>query len=209
MRVLAIVTTAALAACGTDHMSGADGGGSDSADANVPSAPCWPGPLRTTKVSATLGTGREGFEDMPQELPLEYGTQDGYNLVAHVRASGIFPGSQGNHFDPVNPRTRIRAFFDESNVPLNYYSKCPFRNWYVPTANGEYELFEAVPIIFETCWRPMHLFGKRIRIELDVVDDTGAYATDVKIVTAVAPTTFYPMEGPSEGCLHRPEIVEH
>lgn len=145
---------------------------------------------------------------MPQELPLEYGTQDGYNLVAHVRMSGLAPGNPANLFDPVNPRTRIRAFFDESNVALNEYAYCPFRNAYVPSATGDYELIGAVPIIFETCWRSQNLFGQRIRIELEVVDDTGTYATDVKIVTAVAPTTFYPMEGPSEGCIHRPEILE-
>lgn len=207
MRVLTIVTAVALVACGDDHANMIDAG-ADAVDADVPPVPCWPGPMRTVKGTATLGTGREGFETMPEELPLEYGTQDGYNLVAHVRMSGLSPGDPKNLFDPANPRTRIRAFFEENNLPLTRASFCPFRNGYVPAAGDNYELVDAAPVIFDTCWRPIHLFGKRIRIELEVVDDTGAYATDVKIVTAVAPTTFYPMEAPTQGCPYEPAIPE-
>ncbi len=202
MRVLAIITAAALAGvmgagCGEDPAGTPDG----MPEPDGPPGPCWPDqPPPPQGGTAVLGTGRDGFEPMPDELPLEYGAQDGFMLITNVRMSGFVPGNPQDVLDPKNPRTRVRAYFDDTNEPLNYYITCPFRTAYVPDG-AEYRLIEAVPIVFETCWRSVHLFDRKVRIELEVLDGTGAYATDVKVVTAVRPTGFY-VEDTGPGCIH-------
>ncbi len=199
MRVIAIVTAAALMGCGEDPASGTDGG--VDAPPDGPPGPCWPELTRTPQGSVTLGTGRDGFETMPDTLPLEYGAQDGFMLVANARMTGFAPGNPQDILDPGNPRTRVRAFFDETNVPLNYYAVCPFRSAYV-ASGSDYQLLEAAPIIFETCWRSEHLFGKKIRVELELMDANGGYATDVKVVTAAPPMGPHPIDQGSPGCIH-------
>ena len=93
------------------------------------------------------------------------------------------------------------AFFDDTNIPLNYDAKCPFRYPYVPTGSGQYMLQESAAVIFELCWRSAHLFDKRIRVELEIMDDEGGYTTDAKVVTARAPLGPHSVDdGP--GCIH-------
>jgi hypothetical protein len=205
-----IVILAAIApvGCGDDPAGGTvDAGTGADADASVdarmdPPSACWPAEPRTPQGSAALGTGRDRFEPMPANLPLEYGAQDGFMLIANVRMTGFATGNPQDVLDPANPRTKIRAFFHETNVPLNYYAgSCAFRTAYVPTGNGDYELVEEAPVIFETCWRSEHLFGKKIRVELELMDGTG-YTSDVKIVTAAPPIGYYPVDQGTPGCIH-------
>jgi hypothetical protein len=201
MRVIAIITAAALtAATGTGCGEGPAGNPDGTPEPDGPPGPCWTEATRTPQGSALLGTGRDGFEPMPDTPPLEYGAQDGFMLVTNVRMSGFEPGNPKDILDPKNPRTRVRAFFDDTNVPLNYYANCPFRTAYVENG-ADYRLIEATPVIFETCWRSEHLFGKKIRVELEITDDSGGYATDVKVVTAAPPTGPY-VEDTGPGCIH-------
>jgi hypothetical protein len=154
--------------------------------------------------AAILGTGIDAFEPMPDMLPLEYGPQGGFDLVANVRMSGFAPGNPQNILDPGNPRSRIRAFFADTNVPLNYFATCPFRTGYVPSGDRDYDyqLAQGAGIVFEICWRSDRLIGQRIRIELELMDDCGGYTTDTKIVTAAPPTVPYPVEHDTPGCIH-------
>ena len=196
---------AALVACGDDHTAATDAGtdgAADAADGSMMPAPCWPDTLVVPKGSVTLGTGLLGFEPMPDVLPLEYGPQGGFDLPVNVRMFGFDPGDPHDIFAPSNPRTRVRAFFADTDVPLNYYAKCPFRYAYVPSAGGGYEFDGGLGVIFETCWTSYHVIGKRIRIEVEVKDSSGGYARDEKIVTAAAPDGFFPVEPPSPGCVH-------
>lgn len=175
----------------------------DEIDATMTTGPCWPDDGQAQKGWATLGTGRDDFEAMPAMLPIEYGLQDGFDFIAHVKMNGLVPGNPTNVFDPNNPRTRIRAYFTETNLPLNYYAKCPYRMAYVPTSDGNYQLPTGVGIIFETCWRAQHLIGKQVRIELEVVDRDGAYSRDSVTVTLAEPSGFYPKNEPvMPGCVH-------
>jgi hypothetical protein len=193
----ALVAPTAIAGCG---------GGGDAAICTLRADPlqCWPDPAHTPQGAVTLGTGRAAFETMPDTLTLEYGPQGGYNLVANARMSGFDPGNLEMLIDPGNPRTRIRAFFAESNIPLNFSAICPFRQAYKPSDSGDYdyEFPEGVPVIFETCWRSNHLIGARVRIELELMDDCGGYVADVKTVTFAPPTSFYPIENDAPGCMH-------
>lgn len=173
-------------------------------DADVdapPAGPCWPDLVHTPKGSVTVGTGRDGFQDMPEDLPLEYGIQDGFMLIANARMTGFEPGNAQDPYDPANLRTRIHAYFDDTNVPLNFFAYCPHRYPYVPSGNGDFVLYESIAVIFETCWRSAHLFDKRIRVEMELMDNDGGFATDVKVVTARAPLGPHAVDdGP--GCMH-------
>ena len=200
MRIAARVALIAIAGCG---------GGAASPDAAICTLradplQCWPDPAHKPQGSVTLGTGRAAFEAMPDTLTLEYGPQGGFDLVANVRMSGFDPGNLDVLLDPGNPRTRIRAYFADSNIPLNFFAVCPFRQAYRPSQSGDYdyEFPEGVPVIFETCWRANHLIGARVRIELELMDDCGGYVSDVKTVTLVAPTEPYPIEDDAPGCMH-------
>jgi hypothetical protein len=192
-----IATVAAMVA-----MAGALAGCASEASPPDASGPCWPATVGPAKGTATLGTGRAAFEDMPDMLPLEYGVQAGFDLVANVRMSGLDPGDPASILAPTNPRTRIRAFFADTNVPLNYEANCPFRTAYVPSGTGDYQLTMGVAVIFETCWRSDRLIGQRIRVDLELEDDTGGYTADSKTVTAAAPSSGYPIEQGSPGCMH-------
>src|SRR5678816_2964421 len=200
MRTLALIATVVLASCGED--------------APAPQCPpvydpemCWPDLVTFPQGTATLGTGRAAFEPMPDELPLEYGPQGGFNLVANVRMTGFYPGNPHNILDPYNPRTRIRAFFDDTNVPLDFSARCGRRTAYVPSSAGGYEYPAGVGVIFDVCWRSDHLIGKRIRVELEIMDDCGGHAKDVKVVTAVPPTNgMYPIEQGTPGCMHAVDL---
>jgi len=201
MRVVAPIAIA-IAGCG--------GGSPPNVDAplictaRADPAQCWPNPAHIQQGSVTLGTGRAAFEVMPDVLPLEYGTQNGYDVAANVRMTGFDPGNLENLLDAGNPRTRILAFFADTNVPLAYGAGCPFRSAYARSAAGDYdyEFPAGVPVVFEPCWRSDHLIGKQIRIELEVMDDCGHYASDVKIVTLAPPMGPYPMEHDTPGCMH-------
>lgn len=197
MKRIAIVTAAALIGCGDDPPAT-----QPDAAVDAPAGPCWPEGPRTPRGTALLGTGRNGFEPMPDTLPLEYGTQDGFMLIANVRMSGFAPGNAKDVLDPANPRTRIHAYFADTNVPLNYYASCPFRTPYEESGAGDYQLVAAVPIVFETCWRSEHLFGKRIRIDLELLDGSGGYTTDVKTVMAAPPLGVHPIDMGTPGCVH-------
>lgn len=165
-------------------------------------ASCWPDDGTTQVGWATLGTGRNGFEAMPTMLPIEYGTQDGFDLVANVKMDGLLPGNPDDYSDTCNSRTRIRAYFADTNVPLNYSATCPYHLGYRPSADGHYELAEGIGIVFETCWRAQHLIGKQVRIDLQLVDHDDNFATSSVTVTLAAPTGFYPIEPPMPGCSH-------
>lgn len=167
---------------------------------------CWPDVTRVPHGSVSLGTGRDAFEPMPDVLPLEYGPQNGYDFMVNVRMTGFDPGNPDEILDPSNPRTRIRAFFADTNVPLAFSANCPTRTAYARSSTGDYEL-GGTAVVFETCWRSDRLFGKQIRIELELLDDCGHYASDTKTVTAAPPTNgMYPIDQGTPGCMHAADL---
>jgi hypothetical protein len=178
-----------------------DPSGDSSGDASMSSS-CWP---EVTKQiphgSLTLGMGRGGFQPMPEIAPLEWGVQDGFMFVLSARMTGFRPGHPTDFTYEGNPFTRIRAYFDDTNVPLNRYTTCAFRNPYTATVDGDYVMNEEAPVMFETCWRIDRLVGQRIRIEGEILDTSGNYAAETHVVTAAAPLNpNYPMESSSAPC---------
>lgn len=193
---LALVLVA-MAACG--------GGSGDPDPVFVVDAPaweCWPPGPPMPEGTATLGRDRGGFVDLPEQMPLGYGPQGGFMVITHVRTTGLGPpGDVDNYYDPSNPFTRIRAFFDDTNIPVNRFTgECGVRTAYQDDGQGATILSAPVWVIFETCWLSEHLLGKRLRIELEVMDSAGRLATDTRVITAAPPEEEFPMQtGP--GCL--------
>jgi hypothetical protein len=198
-----ILGLALLIACG-DNVPG--GSAIDAAviepDGHTMTGPCWPEVAeKIPHGTFTMGMGRGGFQTMPEDVPLEWGFQDGFMFVLSARMAGFPPGHPTDILDPSNPYTRIRAYFDDTNVPLAKQSVCPFRNGYKETTSGEYVLNQEVGIVFDTCWRIDRLVGQRIRIEGELLDPSGHYASETRVVTAVAPVDpNYPMETNTEPC---------
>lgn len=186
---VALVVIAALVACGDQEVVYAE------VDAGAPRdaldiGPCWPDGVRTLSGTASLGTGQR-FEPMPETLPLEYLAAGAFVLTVNAQMSGLAPGNPTHILDPTNPRTRIRAFFADTGIPLDRFAHCPSRYGYVPSGDARYELFQGFWLLIERCWRSQDLIGKQIRIELEIWDHIGRYATDVKIVTTAPPTGSY------------------
>jgi hypothetical protein len=197
---LALASVAALA-CGCDNASATGDAGFD--DAPPDAGPCWPSVGESARGAIEIGTGRGSFETMTDPLPIEYGLQDGFDLVANIKMSGLAPGDPSDFLDPDNPRTRVRAYFAATNVPLNFYAQCPFRNGYVPTGDGKYTWRSGLAIVFETCWRAQHLIGQQVRIDAELVDRDGYFAKSSVTVTLAPPADgFYPMEPTMPGCVH-------
>jgi hypothetical protein len=179
-------------------VAGCDGASVPS-DAEPDVAECWFTEPRYPQGSVALGVGRDAFQPMPDPLPLEFGSQLGFMFVVSVNMQGFSPGDPANILASANPRTRLRAFFDASNVPLNRDATCPFRTPYRAAPQGGHVPVDLFPIVFDTCWRSAHLFGQRIRIELEMLDARGGYASQTRVVTASPPVGPHEV-GDGPGC---------
>jgi hypothetical protein len=204
MRTSLAATLVAAGGCddGSKMNVGDDAAVIDTVDAPVWNGPCWPSDTATPGGSITLGSGPQGeFQPMPSELQLVYGGQDGFNLVVNVKQMGFGTGDPADILNVTNPRTRIHAFFADTDVPLMANAECPFRFGYQDIGGGEYVSVDVVSVIFDTCWRSGNLIGKQIRIEAEILDWNGTtYAMDSRTVTATAPQPGYPDEPNAPGC---------
>jgi len=210
-RGLALISLVGLVACGDDHAAmtpdGGDGNGDDAGalDASAPDGSfgfdeCWPTmEPRPTAGYAILGAG-DVFTAMPGELPLAYGPQGGFMVFINVHMSGFAPGNPRSLLDPSNPRTRLQAFYADTNVPLTG-AGCT-REPYVPSPAGGFVFGASMPVIFNPCWRSDWLIGARIRIDMEIMDPaTGAYASDSKIVNVTGSADAgYPIEEGTDPC---------
>jgi hypothetical protein len=179
----------------------------DEGDAYVLPSICWPEAATTPHGSLVLGLPKPPFEDLPTEIPLVWGLQDGFMFLVQVKMKGIAPGDPAN-LDVRNPHTRVRAFFDDTDVPLNRYGSCSYRVGYVESSDDSYVAAapptgsaQDVPVVFETCWRSDRLIGQRIRLEAEIRDASGElYASDTRVVTALEPEAPYIIDHDSPAC---------
>lgn len=185
-----------LGACGDD-------GGSQSTPFDaapdvdaLPAFSCWPDIEPIPRGSVTLGAGGVAFAEMSDTLPIEWGVQDGYMVKVWVRMTGFLPG-QAPVTSPENPFTRIRASFAETGVSLMFPGECASRVWYEPNDAGSYDLYSEAAVMFDTCWRTDRLIGAQIEIDAEVMDATGSYGRDTRIITATAPVGEYPPDPPT------------
>jgi hypothetical protein len=163
---------------------------------------CWPGQLDIPATGdATLGTGVETFEPLGDTLPIVYGVQDGFNVVANVKMRGMSPGNPDDIYDPRNPHTRILSYFADTGVPLNKTALCAYSVGYKRGEGDTFVMPGGVGVIFDTCWRKEHLLGRPLRITLELLDANRVLAKDERTVTMVAPTTGTLPDSPGHpGC---------
>lgn len=195
------VVAALLAACDSGTNLAPDG--ASTVDAAAPDATryaCWPPLDLEPRGTAELGAGANAFEAVGDELALEYGVSGGFLLTLRSRMTGVEPGNPRDILDPSNPFTRIRGYFVDTGLPLNRLSTCGARFAYQAAAASYFELQVPLQMPIDLCWDAHHLIGQRIRIELEVADASGGYATDSRIVTLAEPTTPYPIDAGAPGC---------
>src|SRR5262245_29863397 len=130
--IFAALAAVGLLACGDNAPSGGDGdddsGDTSLPDASVcraptwdagPSGPCWMDTDHHDQGAITAGTGRRLYQEMPEQLPLVYGSQDGFNLLLNAQMSGLDPGCAPQVLNAFNPHTRFSAYFVDTGDPIN------------------------------------------------------------------------------------------
>jgi hypothetical protein len=183
-----LLVVIAVAACGNGG-GNVDPDASDVIDTMVvdmpPPGPCWPVEGTTPSGVIQLGTGEDFFSPMPDDLPVVFGPQSGYHMPVHARVTGLVPGNPSDVLDPSNPRTRFRAFFVDTGEPVNP-AVCPIRIPYEPSGS-DFDLISGTAILFEVGLPEAEIFGREIRIVVEVIDAQRAYATAEKVVTCRPP----------------------
>jgi hypothetical protein len=150
-----------------------------------PAGPCWPFDTATPGGSIQLGTG-DSFVAMPDEVKVHFGTQLGYDIPVNARVTGMVPGNPNDVLDPINPRTRFRAFFVDTGEPINP-AVCPIRIAYEQKPSGDFDLSFASAVLFEVGLPEDQIFGRQVRVVVEIIDNNKLYATDEKVVTCRPP----------------------
>jgi len=197
MRAAALLSLLIVQAGCSDDATGRRDGPTGPADGPradaVEGSGCWP-LVSEPRGAVTLGTGEHEFQVMPDEVPLVFGIQEGFHIVVHARMSGLSPGNIANLIDPANPYTRFSAFFADSGEPITttFASPCGLRVPYKPTSDdaSTYQLRMGSATLFETTYGPDDLFGTRVRVVVEIIDEGLGYARDEKIVTCLQPVIW-------------------
>jgi hypothetical protein len=171
-----------VAACG-DSSSGPP-------DAFVDTGPCWPVDTSVAGGAIALGTG-DPYAALPDEVRLQYYQRgDLFFVSLTARVSAIEPGNMNDVGDPINPRTRFRGYWVDTGEMITPLPRtCPIRIGYRPSAEpGTFELSGKSGVEFPSGLKGSQLFGRQIRLEVEIIDSAHSYARDEKIVTVREPS---------------------
>lgn len=136
-----------------------------------------------------LGTGATEFRALAPdaELPLIAGIQGGYHFVVHARAQGVYPGDPQRLDSPDNPTTRFALFLDGGErIDIR---ATPYRLGYVAAGDGwaalpSGRLLQLDQDRVEAGLVP-DLYGRRLRVRVEVEDVEGDRASDERWIVAV------------------------
>lgn len=167
-------------ACHEGSTNGPHDGASAIDAIDAPPQPCWLDTY-TPAGTVTLGTGATQYMPMPDMVPLEYGSQDGFDIPVNAQITGLLGGNPSNPLDPSNPRTRFHGFFTDGS-PINP-GNCGIRIGY--QADGT--MAHGSAILFDTSLQMCDLFGLQVHIVVEIIDSAGHYATDQKDVICEPP----------------------
>ena len=173
-----------LVGCGESSPSAVDAM-ADAPDA-AKAGPCWPIDGTTMAGTIQLGGGEGAFVPMPDNLPVVYGPQLGFHIPVHARISSMIPGNPADVLDPTNPRTRFRAFFEDTGLAINGVV-CPIRLAYKQATATEHDLLRDSAVLFEIGLPEDQIFGRRVHVMVEVIDSSGKYAKDEKTITCQKP----------------------
>ena len=149
------------------------------------SSPCWLD-AHTPGGTVQLGTGTFQYTPMADHVALEFGTQLGFDIPVHAEMTGLLPGNPKDTLDPSNPRTRFHGFFVDTGESINP-GRCGMRLAYVPAAGSAYDLLRGSAILFDVTLTEADLFGREVRVVVEVIDSNANYAMDEKIVICDPP----------------------
>jgi hypothetical protein len=159
-----------------------------------PSSDCWPADDAQLRGTIELGTGESGFVPMPDDVQLVFGSQNGFHIVGHARITGLAAGDPDNPLDPANPTTRFRAIFADTGESINptvTATSCGTRLGYTQAGPGT--VFPAsVEIRYDVAIAPESIFERDVRVIVEIIDSTSAFARSEKIVTPHQPDNWPP-----------------
>lgn len=182
-RGFALATIVTAVACG----GSAAAPDANDAPIDAPPGPCWPIDGTTPRGTIQLGADDEGaFVPMPDELHVIFGPQGGFHMPVHARATSIAPGNPADIFDPGNPRTRFLASFAATGERITL-SDCGIRLGYKPANGSAYDLVYGHAVLFDVLLSESQVFDQQVRIVLEIIDSSGGYAKDEKVITTRAP----------------------
>ncbi len=179
--VFVLAAAVALTACG-------------STEAQPDAGPCWPeefsspgGQVQLGHVSGEFTTLTEG-----QNLQIETGPQGGFHFTLSARITDMDPGDPNDSLAGRNPRTRF-TLFEEDGTVISEGQNCPTRLVYLKE-NGHTQLKFGLPILFPTS-RVHEYYETTVRIQVEVIDSDGKYASDDVSIFATTPQILIPDAG--------------
>jgi hypothetical protein len=194
--LIVVLTTASPASgCGGD-----DAGTPPAGDAGAQLCPekdadgaenCFPIDESRPEGTVELGTGYDEWRPMESEEHLYFGIQGGFHFLVNARLRGLDPGTFPRAWSECNAKTRIQGYFVDNGNPINVGETCPFLFGYSPVGNDEYALTAGIELQFDTCLKDRDLFGRPVRIVLEIIDPQGRYAKDETVVTGLAPEGWH------------------
>jgi hypothetical protein len=131
-----------------------------------------------------LGTGAVDFEEVPAEgdFVLVAGPQGGHHFVVSARMHGMQPGDPMAPGTMQNPSTRF-SVWNEEGQQIDVQPP-PYRLGYEEVGGGVFTLPGGHIIQVEEEFVPS-LYGARVRIRVELEDQTGARVSDERWVVAI------------------------
>ncbi|HEY4056428.1 MAG TPA: hypothetical protein VGM39_07455 [Kofleriaceae bacterium] len=170
-----VVVAALLGACGDGSV------GVDAFDN------CWPTVAHTPHGTVEIGGGESAFEPMPETIPIFYGAQGGFGVMVRTRMTGFDPGHANFPQPPQSPFARLHASFVDRNDELTDPIPCGYQQQYEPSSVGSYDIVDSLSVGFRTCWGTDALVGAKLKVDVEMLDRDGNYATNSMVFTAGEP----------------------
>jgi hypothetical protein len=185
---LLVLTGLTASACGGGSDADPDGRGPDPAAPDARPLCYNGGGTLTPGAEVDLRTFRDGIGlirlNDDEELSVYAGPQGGHHFYMHARIRGLSPGDPDQPTE-TNPATWFSATLVEDGTDLTQ-APCVFPLAYEVDGDGELALPYAPILQLNSVYVPA-IYGKRVRIKVEVMDGEGRYATrEVEVVAVPA-----------------------
>lgn len=139
----------------------------------------------TPGAEVDVGAFRDGVGYAPleenQELDVYAGNQGGFHFFLHARIRGMSPGDQEQPLE-TQPATWFSMYLEDgTDITL---AACVFPLAYEMNESGDWVLPYS-PIVQFSGGQVPGIYGKRVRVKVEVMDGEGRYATDEEWVVPV------------------------